>query len=88
MLNTRSPNAKVIEMVYTDFEYGDRLIKERDVARLMGVVPRTMMRWRKLGCGPKYVRLGNTLVAYRESDLREWQEKRTFSHSAEEVTAA
>ncbi|MHB1302447.1 MAG: helix-turn-helix transcriptional regulator [Acidiphilium sp.] len=65
----------------------DYLVKERDAARLLGIVPRTMMRWRKLGCGPRYVRMGNKLVAYSASELRRWQERRTFSHSAEESTA-
>ena len=36
---------------------------------LAGISPRTLARWRMLGTGPAYVKLGKRLVRYSTQDL-------------------
>jgi Helix-turn-helix domain len=43
-------------------------MSEAQVAEMLGKPPRTLRRWRYLGIGPKYLKVGAT-VRYRASDL-------------------
>ena len=59
-----------------------------EVARKIGVKPQTVRKWRVLGCGPKYVRLGNKLkgrALYQRDMVEQWLADRTFSHTASET---
>jgi predicted DNA-binding transcriptional regulator AlpA len=49
----------------------DALLTDADLARRLQVDQRTLARWRALGTGPKYVRLGRT-VRYAVEDLQAW----------------
>ena len=51
----------------------DRLMKH-DIAALCGISLATMRRWRLLGQGPKYIKLGAVAVRYRAEDLATWIE--------------
>lgn len=46
----------------------DGLLTTAEVARLLGVSPATLERWRAAGRGPRYFRYGRT-VRYRYADL-------------------
>lgn len=42
-----------------------------DAAKLLGLSPSTLEKWRVYGIGPVYLKL-NRAVRYRQSDLEEW----------------
>jgi predicted DNA-binding transcriptional regulator AlpA len=49
----------------------DRLLDQREAARILGVSVRTLERHRISGTGPQFCRIGR-LVRYRERDLDDW----------------
>jgi len=49
----------------------DRLLDQREAAKILGVSVRTLERHRVTGTGPRFCRLGR-LVRYREGDLADW----------------
>jgi len=66
------------------------LLTTREAARFLGLTPKTLTKWRWLGSGPKYIRLGDSpgaRVAYRVEDLEVWIEERAYANSAAEATA-
>lgn len=50
----------------------DRMLRSREAARMIGISPRTLAKWRQRGIGPQCVRLGYNLVVYRLSDIDAW----------------
>ena len=52
------------------------MLKSREAARMIGVSPRTLAKWRQRGVGPQCVRLGYNLVVYRLSDIDAWTRTR------------
>jgi len=46
------------------------LLTTDQASDLLGLQPATLKRWRVLGIGPKYVRLGRRSIRYRQSDLK------------------
>lgn len=51
------------------------LLRIEDVAELTGVSANTLRFWRSKGTGPLSAKLGRRVV-YRESDVRDWLDKR------------
>ena len=49
----------------------ERVLNQKEAAKLLGVSTRTLERHRVTGAGPRYARLGR-LVRYRECDLAEF----------------
>ena len=47
----------------------DELIDAGEVARVLGISPRTLEGMRQEGRGPAYVRISSKCVRYRRSDL-------------------
>lgn len=62
--------------------------KELAAAERIGVRPRTLQRWRSLGTGPAYTRIGPRLIAYREVDLDAWAAARVYASNADELSRA
>lgn len=62
------------------------MLRSREAARMIGISPRTLAKWRQRGVGPQCVRLGYNLVVYRLSDIDAWT--RTRARSAPKATAA
>lgn len=59
-----------------DHRGDDRIaISESEVARRADVSVAALRKWRRLGVGPRFLRLGR-LVRYLDSDLRQWLESR------------
>jgi predicted DNA-binding transcriptional regulator AlpA len=61
------------------------------VASLIGCRPQTLRKWRLIGKGPRYVRLGDNprgRVAYLLSDITEWLTSHRFSSTSEETVKA
>ena len=65
----------------------NELLTEADVARQLRVDPRTLSRWRSLGTGPRYVRVGRA-VRYVAQDLQTWLDDRQARSLAEERDSA
>jgi predicted site-specific integrase-resolvase len=53
----------------------DEFLKQKDVARRWGISPRTLERWRVIGHGPRFVKVGAHVV-YRMCDVRAYEIKR------------
>jgi len=51
------------------------LLNEHDVARLIALSVASVRRWRLLGQGPKFLKIGSA-VRYRQEDVLDWLESR------------
>ncbi len=62
------------------------LLTTAQTARALGMRPQTLRKWRHLGRGPRYIRLGGRTgrAMYSPKDVCEWVEVRTFSSTGEE----
>jgi hypothetical protein len=49
-------------------------IPEKPAASVLGVSVALLRKWRRIGQGPLYLRLGNRIVRYRRSDLQEFMD--------------
>ena len=52
-----------------------QLLSEEELAEIFGCNPVTLMKWRKAGIGPKYLRLGK-MIRY------DWEDVRAFLDSS------
>ena len=50
----------------------DVLIRRADLPRYLPIAAQTAARWAVEGQGPRFIKVGRRLVAYRAGDLREW----------------
>ena len=53
-------------------EDDDTLIRRSDLPRYIPVASQTLARWAVEGQGPRFIKVGRRLVAYRAGDLRKW----------------
>ena len=53
-------------------EDGGVLIRRADLPRYLPIASQTLARWAVEGQGPRFIKVGRRLVAYRAGDLREW----------------
>ena len=53
-------------------EDDDALIRRADLPQYIPVASQTLARWAVEGQGPRFIKVGRRLVAYRAGDLREW----------------
>ena len=53
-------------------EDDDTYIRRNDVPKYIPVAAQTLARWAVEGQGPRFIKLGRRLVAYRAGDLRKW----------------
>lgn len=53
----------------------DEFLKQKDVARRWGISPRTLERWRVIGHGPRFMKVG-AHVLYRLCDVKTYEIKR------------
>ena len=53
-------------------EDDDTLIRRADLPRYIPVAKQTLCRWAVESRGPRFIKVGRRLVAYRAGDLREW----------------
>jgi predicted DNA-binding transcriptional regulator AlpA len=53
-----------------------KLLTSTQVAEILGITEHCLRRWRMLGTkGPKFIKLGERFIRYRNSDLEAWIEK-------------
>lgn len=65
------------------------LLSTRAAADYLGVSPRTLESWRRLGGGPAFIRLSANRCSYHRADLDTWiDERRRLSTTAEPTAAA
>lgn len=57
-------------------ENDDTYIRRSDIPKYIPIASQTLARWAVEGQGPRFVKLGRRLVAYRAGDLREWLQGR------------
>ena len=50
----------------------DVLIRRSDLPKYLPIAAQTAARWSCEGRGPRFIKVGSRLVAYRAGDLREW----------------
>ena len=50
----------------------DTLIRRSDLSKYLPVATQTWARWSCEGRGPRFIKVGRRLVAYRAGDLRAW----------------
>jgi len=60
----------------------DLLIDGRELAKWLGLSPRTIEIWRWRGGGPKYTKTGR-YVRYRKGTVREWMANREYENTAQ-----
>jgi hypothetical protein len=53
-----------------------KLMNDREVAEALGVSVATTRRWRLLGGGPRYCRVGEAAIRYRPEDVTAYVESR------------
>lgn len=63
-----------------------RHMNQIDLARRWQVSPRTLERWRWLGEGPCFVKIGGRVV-YRLDDVERYESEQTRSSTAEKATS-
>ncbi len=68
---------------------GQIAVSERHGADLIELSHDTLRRYRRMGTGPRYVRVGgpNGPVRYRIADLDEWLQSQSVASRAEEVAS-
>jgi predicted DNA-binding transcriptional regulator AlpA len=64
-----------------------RFLTEVEAARALALSRRALQRYRVIGGGPPFTRVGARKIAYSEQGIREWAEARTFPHRAAEIVA-
>ncbi len=50
----------------------DLVYNTKEAAKYLGVSTRTLERWRKIGTGPYFIRMGHRIV-YQLLDLKQWR---------------
>lgn len=54
----------------------DSLLREKEVAAILGLSTNTLRKWRSLRKGPNYVKLGGYAVRYSREDVEAFKEQR------------
>ena len=67
-------------------EIGD-FLTDQQLADLVGVTPRTTLRWRRDGGGPAFTRAGHRRVLYLRSDVMTWLASNSYKTLAAETAA-
>ena len=66
----------------------DTMLSTSETAERLGLRPQTLRKWRLLGKGPRYIRLGaspQARVSYSLEAVQEWIDDHTFCSTAEET---
>jgi predicted DNA-binding transcriptional regulator AlpA len=53
------------------------LLREREAAARLSVTPAALRKWRSIGRGPRFLRLGSRMIRYHENDLQHFMEQGT-----------
>jgi predicted DNA-binding transcriptional regulator AlpA len=61
----------------------DPFVDERTAASVLGLSPRTLQKYRVVGGGPRYSKLGPKSVRYRLSEVNAWADARVKNSTSE-----
>ena len=64
-------------------EDDDTLIRRSDLPSYLPIAAQTAARWAVAGEGPRFIKVGRRLVAYRAGDLREWLQSRARENTTQ-----
>jgi hypothetical protein len=64
---------------------GSAFLTDAQLCGLLHVDPRTTLRWRRDGGGPRFIRAGERRILYARRDVDEWVNARSFISLAEEI---
>ncbi len=59
------------------------LLDEHAASKSLGLTPRTLQGWRRLGGGPPFVKISSRCIRYRPQDLEKWAEDRLRSSTSD-----
>ena len=65
----------------------DTFLTQSETAKLLHLSERTLERRRVEGTGPKFIKAGRR-VLYRQSEIENWTNQRTFTSTSEADAAA
>lgn len=67
----------------TNQQTDDPFVDEKAAAKILGLSPRTLQKFRVVGGGPRYSKLGPKSVRYRVSEVNAWADAREKSSTSE-----
>ncbi len=67
---------------------GQQLLRQKEVAKILNLSPRTLEAWRHRGGGPRYLLLTPRCVRYKKSDLNQFMEERVRTSTSDRGTEA
>lgn len=59
-------------------------INQKELSERWKISPRTLERWRWLGTGPDYHKIGGRVI-YRLDDIEAWEKNRSFNCTAQQA---
>ncbi len=59
-------------------------INQKELSERWKISPRTLERWRWLGTGPDYHKIGGRVI-YRLDDIETWEKERSFNCTAQQA---
>ncbi len=62
---------------------GQQLLRQKEVAQILNLSPRTLEAWRHRGGGPRYLLLTPRCVRYKKSDLNQFMEERVRTSTSD-----
>ncbi len=65
-----------------------QLLRQKEVAKILNLSPRTLEAWRHRGGGPRYLLLTPRCVRYKKSDLNQFMEERVRTSTSDRGTEA
>jgi hypothetical protein len=65
----------------------DEFLTDGQLCEILKVSPRTTLRWRRDGAGPRFIRAGRHRILYRAADVNTWLSTQTFTHRAAEAVS-
>jgi hypothetical protein len=68
--------------MYKQIRERSAFLTEAEAARLLRLSERTLQRFRQLGCGPPYARLGLRRIVYPRDCVFEWANERRCSDTS------
>jgi predicted DNA-binding transcriptional regulator AlpA len=66
----------------------EEFLTDLQLADMLRVTPRTLLRWRRDGDGPQFVRAGARRLLYRRSDVLTWIDANTHATLAAETVVS
>jgi hypothetical protein len=63
-----------------------RILREGPAAEYLGTVPSTLQKWRLIGKGPRWMRIGTRMIGYDVRELDSYIEQQSRSSTSDDPT--